>query len=59
MRLRRVRKRLGARASLHVVEGGDHSLDLPKSAQRPPESVYAEVAEAIDAWLTAQRGTGA
>lgn len=49
--LRPVLKRLGKRAALHVVEGGDHSLELLKSAQRTAESVHAELVGAIDGWL--------
>ncbi|WP_437947080.1 alpha/beta family hydrolase [Sorangium sp. So ce296] len=52
--LRPVLKRLGARASLHVVEGGDHSLELLKSAGRTADSVLAEILAAIDAWLAKQ-----
>lgn len=49
--LRPVLARIGDRASLHVVEGGDHSFDVPKSAGRSVESVHAEIALAIDGWL--------
>ncbi|WP_437970571.1 alpha/beta fold hydrolase [Sorangium sp. So ce260] len=52
--LRPVLKRLGRRARLHVVEGGDHSLELLKSAGRTGESVLAEILAAIDAWLAKQ-----
>jgi predicted alpha/beta-hydrolase family hydrolase len=49
--LRLALKRIGRRASLHVVDGGDHSLDLLKSAERSRESVVEEIGSAIDAWL--------
>lgn len=49
--LRPALKRIGRGASLHVVEGGDHSLDLLKSAERSRESVVEEIGSAIDAWL--------
>ncbi|WP_438042973.1 alpha/beta hydrolase family protein [Sorangium sp. So ce128] len=52
--LRPVLKRLGQRASLHVIEGGDHSLDLLKSAGRTRESVLEEIDLAIDGWLKAR-----
>jgi predicted alpha/beta-hydrolase family hydrolase len=52
--LRPALKRLGKRASLHVVEGGDHSLELLKSAGRTADSVLAEILAAIDAWLVKQ-----
>jgi predicted alpha/beta-hydrolase family hydrolase len=49
--LRPVIDRMGARASLHVVDGGDHSLDVPKAMKRTRAQVVAEVADVIDAWL--------
>lgn len=49
--LRPVLAHLSPRASMHVVEGGDHSLDVPKSHGRTREDVQAEVVEAIDDWL--------
>jgi uncharacterized protein len=51
-RLRPVLARLGDRASLHVIEGGDHSLELLKSAERTRESVLEEILSAIDGWLS-------
>jgi uncharacterized protein len=51
--LRPVLARLGARASLYIVEGGDHSLDLLKSAGRTRESVYAEVIGVMGDWIDA------
>jgi predicted alpha/beta-hydrolase family hydrolase len=50
-RLRPVLRRLRDRASLHVVEGGDHSFDLPKSAGRSRESVYDEIVTAVGQWI--------
>ncbi|KYF49770.1 hypothetical protein BE08_01700 [Sorangium cellulosum] len=49
--LRPALKRLGRRARLHVVEGGDHSLEVLKSSGRTRESVLAEILAAIDGWL--------
>lgn len=49
--LRPMLARLGDRASLHTVEGGDHSFDLLKSAGRTRESVHAEIIPAIHAWI--------
>jgi predicted alpha/beta-hydrolase family hydrolase len=51
--LRPVLARVGDRAKLHVVEGGDHSLDVLKSSGRTRESVDLEVVDVIDAWLRA------
>ena len=49
--LRPVLARLKKRASMHVVDGGDHSFDLLKSAGRTRESVYAEIITAIHGWI--------
>lgn len=45
--LRPVVEQLGSRATLHLVEGGDHSFKVPK---RPPAEVIAELAGAIAGW---------
>jgi predicted alpha/beta-hydrolase family hydrolase len=50
--LRPVLERLGERASLHVIEGGDHSLELLRSAGRKRESVRDEILAAVDGWLS-------
>ena len=42
--------RLGSRATLHVVEGGDHSLQVLKRSGRRQEDVDREVAEAVSGW---------
>jgi hypothetical protein len=49
--LRPVLARLKKRASMHVVDGGDHSFDLLKSAGRTRESVHAEIITAIHGWI--------
>jgi predicted alpha/beta-hydrolase family hydrolase len=49
--LRPVLAKVGKRATLHVVEGGDHSLDLPKAAKTPRDVVHAELLETIEQWL--------
>ena len=40
-------------ATLHIIEGGDHSLKVPKSAG-PQEEVYASTMDTIAEWLTAK-----
>lgn len=45
--------RLGERATLHVVEGGDHSFKVPKRSRRDVAAVGAEVEGAVLAWLDA------
>jgi len=44
-------ERLGDRATLHVVDGADHSFRLPKRAGRTDEEVLDELAETTAAWL--------
>ncbi|MCY3963470.1 MAG: alpha/beta hydrolase [Acidobacteria bacterium] len=42
--------RLGSRATLHFVEGGDHSLHVLKRSGRRQEDVDREVADAVSVW---------
>jgi hypothetical protein len=49
-RMRALCADLGALATLHVIDGGDHSFALPKSSGRPPEVVLGDVADVIAAW---------
>ncbi|HEV8316403.1 MAG TPA: alpha/beta fold hydrolase [Vicinamibacterales bacterium] len=42
---------LGARATLHVVDGGDHSLRVPRSAGVSQQDVYKGVLDAIADWV--------
>jgi uncharacterized protein len=46
--------RLGADASLLIVEGGDHSFAIARKAGRTQEEVCAEVQDAIAAWIRAR-----
>ena len=48
--LRQVLRRLGERATLHLVKAGDHSLSVPKSSGRIPEQVLAEVCDGLATW---------
>jgi len=48
--LRPVAKRLGDRATLHLVEGGDHSFKVPKKSGRSEGDVMGELARAIVTW---------
>lgn len=41
---------LGKRATLHIVEGGDHSLAVLKRSGRKQADVHDEVAQTIAAW---------
>ncbi len=56
--LRPVLDRLGGNASVHVVEGADHSYDLPIESGRTRTDALQEVATATAAWMLA-RGTSA
>ena len=48
--IRGVCDRLGARATLHVVDDADHSFRVPKRAGRSAEDVIAELARATADW---------
>jgi predicted alpha/beta-hydrolase family hydrolase len=43
-------KRLGARARLHLVEGGDHSFHVPVRSGRNDREVMEEILDAFAAW---------
>jgi predicted alpha/beta-hydrolase family hydrolase len=43
-------KRLGALATLHLVEGGDHSFKVPKRSGTTETAVMDEIADAIGSW---------
>jgi hypothetical protein len=51
--LRPLCRRLAPRATLHVVEGGDHSFALPRRAGRSPDDVHRELARAVADWAAA------
>ena len=42
---------LGAKATLHEVEGGDHSFAVLKKSGRSNEEALAEVLDALTAWI--------
>lgn len=46
-------QRLGDRATLHVVDGGDHSFRTPKRSGRTWDDVLDEVARNVRAWASA------
>ena len=49
--LRPVLARLGTRATLHVIEGGDHSFAVLKSTGRTPAEIEQELLEVSVGWL--------
>jgi predicted alpha/beta-hydrolase family hydrolase len=51
--LRPVVKKLGARATLHLVEAADHSFHVPARSGRKDAEVMAEILDAFAAWLAA------
>jgi predicted alpha/beta-hydrolase family hydrolase len=48
--LRRVVARLGTRATLHVIEGGDHSFKVLKRSGRTEADVMGELVAAVEEW---------
>jgi uncharacterized protein len=46
--------RLGARATLHAIQDGDHSFAVPKRSGRTAVEVEAAIAVAISGWLAAR-----
>jgi predicted alpha/beta-hydrolase family hydrolase len=50
-RIREVCVALGERATLHVVEGGDHSFKVLKRSGRDGESVMDEIADVVSQWV--------
>jgi len=49
--LKPVCKKLGANGELYVIEGGDHSFHMLKSAKRSDEEALCDVAEKAAAWM--------
>jgi len=43
-------EKLGERATLHLIEDGDHSFKVPKRSGRTAEQVMGELAETLVAW---------
>lgn len=48
--LRQVLRKLGPRATLHLVIGGDHSFSVAKKSGRSSDDVFAELAATIADW---------
>jgi predicted alpha/beta-hydrolase family hydrolase len=48
--LKPVVKKLGARATMHLVDGADHSFHVPKRSGRSDREVMAEILDAFAAW---------
>lgn len=52
--LKPVVKTLGSRATLHLVEGADHSFHVPARSGRKDSDVMAEILDAFVAWFDAR-----
>ncbi len=48
----RVAEGLGVRATMHMVEGGDHSFNVPKRSGRTEDEVFDELADTIAHWVS-------
>jgi predicted alpha/beta-hydrolase family hydrolase len=51
--LKPVLKKLGSRASLHLVEAADHSFHVPARSGRKDAEVMTEILDAFVAWIAA------
>jgi predicted alpha/beta-hydrolase family hydrolase len=51
--LRPVIKKLGARATLHIVDHADHGFDVLVRSGRTPDDVMSELATTIAEWIAA------
>ena len=49
--LEKVRAELGAPTQVAVIDGGDHSLKVPKSSGRTTPDAWREAIEAVAGWL--------
>ncbi len=54
--LRQVLRKLGPRATLHLVNGGDHSFSVPRKSGRSPEDVFIELSTTIAEWAAGLSG---
>ena len=50
--LKKVMNRLGPRAELEVIEGGDHSFHVPKSSSVTIQEVYAKIISRTVTWIS-------
>jgi uncharacterized protein len=49
--LRPIIAELGSRATLHVIDDGDHSFQVPKRSGRTDADALAEVCDAVAGWI--------
>jgi hypothetical protein len=48
-------KKLGSRATLHLVEAADHSFHVPKRSGRNDSEVMVELLDTFAAWTAAMQ----
>ena len=53
--LKPILEALGSRATLHLVDGGDHSFNLPKRMGRSQSEVTEEIVGALSGWIDSVR----
>jgi predicted alpha/beta-hydrolase family hydrolase len=51
--LKRTLRKMPASTELHVIEGGDHSFNVPKSMRRDAQSIWDEIVGVTARWLEA------
>ena len=54
--LQQVVRGLGDRATLHLIEDGDHSFKVPKRSGKTEADVMNELADTIHGWMTRAHG---
>jgi uncharacterized protein len=54
--LRPICTKLGPRATLHIIEGADHSFHVPKKSGKTDAEVLAELAETTASWANELEG---
>jgi dienelactone hydrolase len=54
--LKEVLARIEATCTLEVVEGGDHSFNLPRSAALSPAEIHERLASRTASWLAGLGG---
>jgi predicted alpha/beta-hydrolase family hydrolase len=57
-RLRPVVRKLGARATLHVIDAADHGFDVQVRSGRTRGEVLDEIADTVASWVTSHAARG-
>ena len=48
--MKEVTAELGGKATMHIIEGGDHSFAIPKRSGRTQDDVLNEIVRTIESW---------